>query len=124
MSRNVPEFSSGDKFFLNFDSLDSFFEFLHESKKSFCKELETVYVRERTFRTMNSEQFRAAGAKMVDYAIEYMETINKREPLPHVVPGWLAKVMPPQAPVKGEPFENIFNDFEKVVMEGTSKRST
>lgn len=70
---------------------------------------------------MDTEQFKKAGYDMIDYAIKYMEEIDKREPLPHVTPGYLAKIMPTEAPQQGEPFENIFNDFEKCVMEGTSE---
>jgi aromatic-L-amino-acid decarboxylase len=70
---------------------------------------------------MNTEQFKKAGYDMIDYAINYMATIDSREPLPHVEPGWLAKVLPTEAPKKGEPWEALFKDFEKCVMEGTSK---
>jgi glutamate/tyrosine decarboxylase-like PLP-dependent enzyme len=67
---------------------------------------------------MNSDQFRKAGYDMIEYAAQYMETLSKRDPLPHVTPGWLKKVVPSEPPQKGEPWENLMKDFEKVVMEG------
>jgi len=67
---------------------------------------------------MDSAKFKAAGYQMIEYSAQYMETLSKRDPLPQVVPGWLQKVMPNEAPKAPEPWEVIMNDFEKVAMEG------
>jgi glutamate/tyrosine decarboxylase-like PLP-dependent enzyme len=69
---------------------------------------------------MNSEQFRKAGYELIEYAARYMETITDREPLPHVTPGWLAKIMPTEAPQKPEGWDSIMKDVEKVIMEGST----
>lgn len=70
---------------------------------------------------MNSQQFIEAGNKMIEYAAQYMEKITEREPLPKVEPGYLSKILPDTAPQTGQGFDAIFNDFEKVVMEGMSE---
>ncbi|ODM96945.1 Tyrosine decarboxylase [Orchesella cincta] len=67
---------------------------------------------------MSSEQFRKYGHQIIDWAVEFMKTVNNRNPTSPVKPGWLWKVVPTEAPENGEPFENIINDLEKVVCDG------
>lgn len=40
--------------------------------------------------------------------------------LPRVRPGEIAAALPEAAPERGEPFETIFDDFERIVVEGTT----
>lgn len=70
---------------------------------------------------MNTQQFKEAGYRMIDFAIQYMNTLEKREPLPHVEPGYMTKLLPPTAPEKGEGFDAIYNDIERVVIVGTGR---
>jgi len=67
---------------------------------------------------MNSDQFRKYGEQVIDWAANFMQTVNNRNPTSDVKPGWLWKVVPREAPENAEPFENILNDLEKVVCEG------
>lgn len=73
---------------------------------------------------MNAQQFKEAAYKMIDYAIDYMNTIEqKREPLPHVEPGYMKKLIPDSAPEKPEGFDAVYNDIERVVVTGTGRSS-
>lgn len=67
---------------------------------------------------MTSDQFKEAAYKLIDMAADYMDNIESYEPLPHVKPGWLAQIMPPEAPQQGESFDAIFGDIEKIAFEG------
>ena len=55
---------------------------------------------------------------MVDYISEYLTTLRSRHVLPNVQPGYLRELVPDQAPVKGEDWEKIFHDIERVIMPG------
>jgi len=83
--------------------------------------LSVVWGRNHSRFTMNSEQFKKAGYDLIEYAAMYMETLHKRDPLPHVTPGWLKNLVPKSAPEKGERWEEVLMDVEKVVMDGMCK---
>ena len=55
---------------------------------------------------------------MVDYIADYYETIRDRRVFPDVKPGYMRDLVPDSAPHNPEPWENIFNDIERVVMPG------
>ena len=57
---------------------------------------------------------------MVDYIADYYETIRERRVFPDVKPGYMRELIPESAPYHSEPWENIFNDIERVVMPGVS----
>lgn len=59
-----------------------------------------------------------AGKEMVDYIADYLENIRDRRVFPDVQPGYMRNLMPESAPVEGEPWSEIFNDIERVVMPG------
>lgn len=69
---------------------------------------------------MDVEEFRLRGRQMVDYICEYMTTIEKRRVTPNVNPGWLKTLIPSEAPVDPEPFDEIMKDVEEKIMPGVS----
>jgi hypothetical protein len=70
---------------------------------------------------MNAEEFRVAGKEMVDMIADYLENIRERPVLPSVQPFYLKDLIPSEAPVDGETYEDIFKDIERVVMPGVSQ---
>ncbi|GFO01602.1 histidine decarboxylase, partial [Plakobranchus ocellatus] len=50
-----------------------------------------------------------------------MDTIRSRLPFPDVQPGFLRGQIPDEAPFHGEPWENVKNDLERVVMKGLNQ---
>ena len=69
---------------------------------------------------MDPEQFREATKQLTDYIIDYIEGLRSRPVLPDVEPGYIEQVVPEEAPVDGEPWLNLFNDIDDVVMKGVS----
>lgn len=55
---------------------------------------------------------------MVEYIADYLETIRERRVYPNVKPGYMRDLVPDSAPEYPEPWDNIFNDIERVVMPG------
>ncbi|KAH9500702.1 hypothetical protein Btru_076310 [Bulinus truncatus] len=69
---------------------------------------------------MDAKEFRTRGKEMVDYIAEYMETIQLRTPLPNVLPGYLRELIPDEAPLEGETWEEVQKDIERVIMPGVT----
>lgn len=55
---------------------------------------------------------------MVDYIADYLETIRDRRVFPDVQPGYMRNLLPENAPVEGEEWNEIFTDVERVIMPG------
>lgn len=69
---------------------------------------------------MNSEEFRKRGKEMVDYIADYLDTIENRRVTPAIEPGYLKKLVPLEAPEKGEDWDDIMKDVENKIMPGVS----
>ncbi|KAJ6223277.1 hypothetical protein RDWZM_001822 [Blomia tropicalis] len=67
---------------------------------------------------MDADQFRIAGKHLIDYIADYIESLRTRPVLPDVKPGYINDVVPSEAPEDGEPWIDMFNDIEEVVMKG------
>jgi len=59
---------------------------------------------------------------MVDFIADYLENIRSRRVFPNVSPGYMRTLVPDSAPEDPEPWQNIFNDIETVVMPGVSTK--
>lgn len=59
-----------------------------------------------------------AGKEMVDYIANYLEGIRDRRVFPDVRPGYMKDLVPEQAPVEPEAWEDIMSDVERVIMPG------
>ncbi|XP_076035574.1 histidine decarboxylase isoform X2 [Oratosquilla oratoria] len=69
---------------------------------------------------MDAEEYRKRGKEMVDYIADYLETIRDRRVFPDVKPGYMRDLISEDAPQHPEPWDNIFNDIERVVMPGVT----
>jgi aromatic-L-amino-acid decarboxylase len=67
---------------------------------------------------MDTNQFRKYGHEMVDWIATYMENIEKYPVHPDVQPGEIKAQLPKNAPLKGEKMEDIFKDFQKIILPG------
>lgn len=69
---------------------------------------------------MDIEEYRKRGKEMVDYIADYLTNIRERRVFPNVKPGYMRELVPDQAPTKGEPWEEIFKDIDRVIMPGVT----
>jgi aromatic-L-amino-acid decarboxylase len=62
------------------------------------------------------EDFRRAGHQAVDWVAEYLNSVAEMPVLAQTKPGELMDALPASAPEKGEPFQAILSDFDRLVM--------
>ncbi len=67
---------------------------------------------------MNSEQFRKYGHEMVDWMADYLENIREYPVRSQAKPGEIFKQLPDAPPAQGEPYEQIFADFQQIILPG------
>jgi len=67
---------------------------------------------------MDSAQFKVRGNEMIDYIINYMETVADRRVTPDVKPGYLRGLLPDRAPQDPEPWDDVMQDVEDKIMRG------
>ncbi|XP_077577961.1 aromatic-L-amino-acid decarboxylase [Stigmatopora nigra] len=67
---------------------------------------------------MNAAEFRRRGKEMVDFVADYLENLEQRPVYPDVEPGYLRSLIPTEAPLEPENFEDIMKDVERVIMPG------
>jgi aromatic-L-amino-acid decarboxylase len=65
---------------------------------------------------VNSDEFRTHGHALVEWIAEYLANTERYPVLPRVAPGDVRRALPSAAPEQGEPFEQIFADFERVIV--------
>ena len=64
------------------------------------------------------EDFRRSGHDAVDWIADYLETPDRYPVLPRVTPGEIRRALPASAPERGESFDAIFADFERILVPG------
>uniref|UniRef100_A0AAX7UT99 Aromatic-L-amino-acid decarboxylase n=1 Tax=Astatotilapia calliptera TaxID=8154 RepID=A0AAX7UT99_ASTCA len=69
---------------------------------------------------MDAAEFRRRGKEMVDYVADYLENIEKRPVYPDLEPGYLRSLIPNEAPLEPESYEDIIKDVERVIMPGVT----
>lgn len=69
---------------------------------------------------MDTEEFRRRGREMVDYVADYLENIEERPVYPDVEQGYLRPLIPTEAPLEPESYEDVLKDVERVIMPGVS----
>ncbi|MEX0283904.1 MAG: aspartate aminotransferase family protein [Paracoccaceae bacterium] len=67
---------------------------------------------------MNWDEFAPWGAKVSDWAQNYHQTIRDRPVRAQTAPGAILNALPASPPETPEPLEQIFEDFERIVMPG------
>jgi aromatic-L-amino-acid/L-tryptophan decarboxylase len=69
---------------------------------------------------MTPEQFRTYGRTVVDWIADYHERIETLPVLSQVKPGEVRQQLPAEAPLKGEPFETLLRDIDKIILPGVT----
>jgi aromatic-L-amino-acid decarboxylase len=65
---------------------------------------------------MDPSDFRRHGHALVEWIADYLTGSERYPVLPRVSPGDIRRALPAAAPERGEPFEAIFADFERVLV--------
>ena len=63
-------------------------------------------------------EFRRDAHRLVDWIADYLEHSDRYPVLSTVAPGSIRKALPARAPERGEAFEAIWDDFERVLLPG------
>jgi len=67
---------------------------------------------------MSPDDFRRYGKAVIDWIADYYEKIESLPVLSKVKPGEIRNSLPPAPPQHGEPFEEILNDVNDLIMPG------
>src|SRR3954452_22043620 len=67
---------------------------------------------------MHPEEFRRHAHELVDWMADYLGRVSELPVTPEVVPGEIARLLPVAAPEQGEPFPQLFADFQSIVLPG------
>lgn len=69
---------------------------------------------------MDTSEFVEFAKTTIDYVADYTETLRSRNVLPDVVPGYLSKLLPEEAPEKSEKWQEVLKDVEQYIMPGVN----
>ena len=69
---------------------------------------------------MDNKDFRQHAHELVDWMADYFENIKDYPVKSQVSPGEIYSQIPDSAPTEGQTFQQIFSDFEKIIMPGMS----
>lgn len=69
---------------------------------------------------MDNEEFKLRGKEMIDYICNYLDTIGSKRVTPNIEPGYLRKLLPPEAPYNPEDWESIMSDVDTKIMPGVT----
>jgi aromatic-L-amino-acid decarboxylase len=67
---------------------------------------------------MTPDEFRHWGYAMVDWIADYQKRVADLPVLSRVQPGQLRASLPPEPPLRGEPFETILADVDRLILPG------
>jgi aromatic-L-amino-acid decarboxylase len=67
---------------------------------------------------MTPEEFRRRGHEVIDWISHYLESVEQFPVLSRVKPGEVRAKLPPRAPERGEPFEEVMRDVERIILPG------
>src|SRR4030043_59435 len=67
---------------------------------------------------MTVEEFRQQGRKVVDWIADYYQNIDSFPVLSQVQPGQIRASLPTEPPFKGESFEAILQDVNRLILPG------
>jgi aromatic-L-amino-acid decarboxylase len=69
---------------------------------------------------MTPEEFRRNGYAVIDWIADYFKNIEQFPVLSQVQPGEIRAALPVDFPQKGEPFETILEDMNKIILPGVT----
>jgi aromatic-L-amino-acid decarboxylase len=69
---------------------------------------------------MTAEQFRQHGKEVVDWIADYYERIESLPVLSQVRPGEIRQALPGNPSLRGEPFEALLKDIDRVILPGVT----
>lgn len=69
-------------------------------------------------RHMPEDDFRYFGYQLIDWISDYLSGVDSYPVQSRVNPGDIRAKLPKNAPKKGEPFEKVLADFDKIIMPG------
>ncbi len=67
---------------------------------------------------MTTEEFRRFGKELIDWIADYYQNIEQFPVLSQVEPGQIRASLPPSPPKKGQPFDEILSDIDRLVIPG------
>lgn len=67
---------------------------------------------------MTPDEFRRYGREVIDWIADYLERVEQYPVMSQVKPGEIRAKLPAAPPVKGEPFEAILRDVDKIILPG------
>jgi aromatic-L-amino-acid/L-tryptophan decarboxylase len=67
---------------------------------------------------MNPDEFRRHAHELVDWMADYMERVGELPVTPPVGPGDVRRRLPASPPAEGEPFGQLFEDFQRLILPG------
>ncbi|MGH3342363.1 MAG: pyridoxal-dependent decarboxylase [Carbonactinosporaceae bacterium] len=67
---------------------------------------------------MSPEEFRAHGRQVVDWIADYLERVESLPVRAQVAPGDVRRALPLHPPERGEPFEDVLGDLDRVILPG------
>jgi len=79
----------------------------------------TMISEEKTFH-MSPEEFRRHGHAVVDWIADYQSHIESLPVLSQVKPGQIRASLPPEPPEKGEEFEAVLRDVNRLILPGVT----
>jgi Glutamate decarboxylase and related PLP-dependent proteins len=69
---------------------------------------------------MSPEALRHYGQAVVDWIADYYERIESFPVLSRLAPGQIRASLPPEAPIRGESFEDILKDMDEIILPGVT----
>ncbi len=69
---------------------------------------------------MSPEEFRRHGHAVVDWIADYYSRVESFPVLSRAKPGEIRAQLPPSPPQRGEPFEQIFADVDRIILPGVT----
>src|SRR2546423_8021374 len=69
---------------------------------------------------MTPEEFRRWGHEAVDWIAGYLERVEELPVLSRAAPGQVRAALPPLPPDRGEPFDAVLRDLDRVILPGIS----
>ena len=69
---------------------------------------------------MDPDAFRRHGHRLIEWVGDYLSHSERYPPLSQVHPGEVREALPKAAPAEGERFDEILDDFERVILPGVT----